>query len=361
MIPADGVLLNTMKRLRNAGIITSDLLLFPVMVFFLFHFSFLPYGMQQLYGQLRLMTGARPVPEVLEDAAVADSVKQKLQLIAEIRTFAFDELGLVKNENYTSFFDLKGEPPVYVVTACEPFKLKAYEWDFPVIGKLPYKGFFVKERALRERRAIRATGLDAYLGSASGWSTLGWMNDPVLSNMLDADEGNLAELIIHELTHGTLFVKDSAAFNENLASFVGYKGAMLFLEKKFGKDSPQQKQYAASREKEARVEKFMLAHAHVLDSLYKQMEKQTLPNAQRNKQKFAFYATMVQDARRDFSDDSLFAERLEKRLRRGKNAVLMNYVRYVGKQDDFESDFQKLAGGDLKKYVALLREKWPSL
>lgn len=350
-----------MKRIRYAGIVLGDFILFPVMVFCLFHFSFLPYGMQQLHGQLRLMTGARPVEEVFADASVPDSVKQRLRLVQEIRVFAFDKLGLVKNENYTSFFDLHGEPPVYVVTACEPFALRAHEWNFPVIGKMPYKGFFVKQRAINERRSLRAAGLDANLGSAGGWSTLGWMNDPVLSNMLQYDEGNLAELIIHELTHGTLYVKDSAAFNENLASFVGFKGAMLFLEYKFGKDSPQQQRYAASREKEARVEKFMLQHAHALDSLYRQMENQKQPAALRNEKRFLFFATMVIDARHDFPDDTLFARRLEKRLRKSQNAVLMNYVRYVGKQDDFETDFQTLAGGDLKTYVALLRKKWPSL
>ena len=36
---------------------------------------------------------------------------------------------------------------MWVVMASEPFALKPKEWKFPVIGSVPYKGFFKKERA----------------------------------------------------------------------------------------------------------------------------------------------------------------------------------------------------------------------
>ncbi len=43
--------------------------------------------------------------------------------------------------------------------------------------------------------------------------------------MLNRSEGDLANLIIHEMSHATIFVKDSVDFNENLATFIGDRGA----------------------------------------------------------------------------------------------------------------------------------------
>lgn len=99
---------------------------------------------------------------------------------------------------------------MYVVTACAPFAFQPRMWHFPVVGSFPYKGFFEKNKALAEAKKIKEEeGLEVSVRTAGGWSTLGWFKDPVLSNMLNRSEGDLANLIIHELTHGTLFVKDS--------------------------------------------------------------------------------------------------------------------------------------------------------
>jgi predicted aminopeptidase len=127
------------------------------------------------------------------------------------------------------------------------FQLKAYEWDFPLIGSFSYKGFFNYDQALEEEDKIRKNGYDTSIDEIAGWSTLGWFKDPVLSDMLDRSSGSLANLIIHELTHGTLYVKDNVDFNENLASFVGDKGALIFLRHKYGENSKEYHEYEQGR------------------------------------------------------------------------------------------------------------------
>jgi len=349
------------KYIRRTLYVTFDLLFFLALAGALWQLELLAYGMQQLSGQVRIIRGARPIDDVLKDAATPDSIKTNLELVKHIRAYAFDSVGLVRNENYTSFYDLKGQAPVYVVTACRPLKLEAHLWHFPVLGEVPYKGFFKRERARREVMRLRAAGWDAHLGTASGWSTLGWFKDPVLSNMLQYGEGDLAELLIHELTHGTLFVKDSVDFNENLASFVGYKGAIGFLAARYGENSPELQQYLRQRADDDVREEFMLRCSGRLDSLFAAQEKKQLANDVRLREKYAMYALFVREARALPLADTLFAERLERRLRRGGNAILMSFVRYGGKQDDFEKEFNEKFNGDLRKYVAWLREKWPSL
>src|SRR5690606_16862314 len=123
------------------------------------------------------------------------------------------------------------------------FALKPVEWKFPLLGSFPYKGFFEYDMALKEKAKLDGDSLDTNIGVVGGWSTLGWFKDPILSNMLLRSEGDLSDLIIHELTHGTLFVKDSVDFNENLATFIGKKGARRFLKQVFGVNSKEYIQY----------------------------------------------------------------------------------------------------------------------
>lgn len=345
-----------MSRFRFFRKVLSDLVFMTVIVLYLCFAPYVVYGLRMAKGQLTIVFGARPITEVLADPATADSVKTKLKLIQEIRQFAFDSIGLKPNENYTEFFDQHGKRLIYVVTACEPFALRPHQWHFPVLGDVPYKGFFIREKAEAEEQKMKSLGYDTDIGGASGWSTLGWFKDPVLSQMLNYDEGDLAELIIHELTHGTIFVKDSVDYNENLASFIGFKGALWFLESKYGKDSPQYREYLDGRHDEKVLSDFMLGCAHSLDSLYRNFPS-GCDQACKSKRKKEIFSQFVLDAKKlPLASDSLFPARFEKRMQKSGNTVFMVYVRYESKQTDFETEFIRYRG--LRTYMNALKTKF---
>jgi predicted aminopeptidase len=340
-------------RIRKFFLVLADLVFVPVLVFALFNVSLLVYGLKMGNGQLTIIRNARPISEVLTDAAVPDSVKAKLRLILEIREFAFTNLGLTRNENYTSYYDQQGRPIIYVVTACEKLSLTPHRWSYSLLGKMPYRGFFEKPPAEAEIKRLQAAGFDADLGGASGWSTLGWFNDPVLSQMLRYPEGELAELIIHELTHGTIFVTNNVEYNENLASFVGCKGAIAFLAQRYGSDSPQLAAYKQSLIDQRRREKFLISAARELDSLYKTFAP--APDtarclAMRNEVYTRICARAAQQG------DTLYAQRLRKRFEKSGNTVVMHALRYGEKQDDFETEFSRFR--NVAMYVAWLKEKF---
>ena len=343
-------------KFRYLRRIFSDIIFIPLVVFCIFQAQLVVYGLRMAQGQIHIVRNARPVEEVLADATVPDSVKTKLELVQEIRAFAFDSIGLSPNKNYTTFYDQKGQRLIYVVTASKPFAMEPHLWHFPVLGNVPYKGFFDPEKAKAEYFRLRAQGLDADIGGASGWSTLGFFKDPVLSQMLANDEGDLAELIIHELTHGTIFVKDDVEFNENLASFIGYKGAVWFLERKFGKDSKQMKNYLSGRHDDEVLEKFMLSCAHSLDSLYKANAKADVKQKQVLKRRMLILF-MLESKDLPLEMDAGFPGRFGRRVMKSGNAFFMQYVRYGAKQHDFEQDFLKY-NSDLRKYVSALKERY---
>lgn len=325
----------------------------------IWHFELLLYGFRQGKGQLKIISGARPVNEFLNDSAIPVSMKKKVRLVQEVKKFTVDSLGINPTENYTSVYDQKGKPVLWILTASKPYKLEEKTWTFPFLGTVSYKGFFNKELAVKESNELKENNWDTMIRTVDGWSTLGWFKDPILTGMLDRSTGRLVEVIIHELTHGTLFVKDSIEFNENLASFIGHKGALKFLKYKFGDKSIQLQNYIEEHEDIQLFEEHILRASNILDSVYNTFtatmedhEKQII------KEQIIFSIVSSLDTiqfnnRRKYRE--LFTDYFP------NNAYFMSFRRYGSRQEVFEKEFRQDFGGNLKKYLDFLKGKYPSL
>lgn len=347
---------------KKAGkIIKRSLLamLVIVMTLVFIYWELVVYGFRQGKGQLNIIWNARPVEEVMTDPAFPDSLKVKLNLIADVRKFAIDSLGLKDTENYKSLYDQKGQEIMWVVTACEPFRFKPKEWTFPILGAVPYKGFFVKERAIELRNQLDKAGWDTSIRNPGGWSTLGWFTDPILSGMLERSEGDLANLIIHEMVHATIFVKDSVDFNENLATFIGDRGAERFLAARYGVQSKELSDYTNLDKDFTRYSNHMLRGAQFLDSLYNTMkESDSLALKQKLKTEAIQKIVHTLDTL-TLLLHSKPSDRFKERL--PNNTYFMNMKRYQEKQDVFWSEFDNTFKSDLKDYIRYLSEKYPFL
>lgn len=287
----------------------------------------------------------------MSDSSTPDSTITKLKLISEIREFAIDSLGLHDSKNYTTFYDQQNKPLMWVVTGCMPYELKAKEWWFPVLGNVSYKGFFDPLKAKLEEEAIRREGYDTDVYSPSAWSTLGYFTDPILSNMLKRSPGRLAELIIHELTHATIYLESSVDFNENFATFVGEKGAELFLIHKFGSQSSELLQYRNFVEDENIYGNYMLQSAQLLDSLYSSFTPD-MTVEQKAKQKYRTIASiMLRISKLPLHNKERYKFDFEKNTL-PNNTEFMAYLRYRKNLDSFDSVFENQFNNDLIKLVS---------
>ncbi|GAA4415072.1 hypothetical protein GCM10023187_45240 [Nibrella viscosa] len=325
----------------------------------------LSYGWMQAKGQLKILWNTQPVEKVLANPAYPDSLKRKIELIQEIKRFAIDSIGLNPSGSYTTYYEQHGQPILWVITASEPYRLVAHQWSFPFLGTFSYKGFFEKPRAEKEEAELKKEGLDTRIGEVSAWSTLGFFNDPILSSMLERPVGRLAELIIHELTHGTLFIKNSLEYNENLADFVGEYGALRFMAQKYGKESTTYKAYLAERTYDERYDEHILRGTQTLDSLYRTFGSQT-PVAEKQRLKTAMIEQIVETV--DTLTDGqpkllqpLTKKRKKHRLKLPNNAYFVGYLTYRKQQNRFRAEFEERFNGDFKRYFSYLKETYPSL
>lgn len=195
------------------------------------------YLWQSAEGQAQLLLTGRPVSEILEDPTAAAQLKQQLRLVQQVKAFAETELKLKPTQNYSQYVDLKRNYLVMVLTGSPPLSFQSYTWWFPIVGTVPYKGFFDLEMGQAAQAELEAQGYETNFRAAPAYSTLGWFHDPLLSTMFGYGENYLINTVIHESVHATHWVPGEVTFNENMANFIGNQGVLAFYAQTYGQGS----------------------------------------------------------------------------------------------------------------------------
>ena len=202
------------------------------------------YLARAAWEEAKILARRRPIAAIIADGSVDERTRAKLALVLEARRFARDSLRLDVDGSFTTFSRLDRDTLVLVLSAAHRDRLKRYTWWFPIVGRVPYKGFFDFDAARAALAAMDSAGFDTYLRPAAAFSTLGWFDDPLLPTTLREDSLDLVNTVVHELTHSTFYAGGEAIFNESFANFAGARGAAAFYRSRGDT--------AAAREVEAR-------------------------------------------------------------------------------------------------------------
>lgn len=294
---------------------------------------------------------SRPIEKVLAEESISGDVGVMLSMVQEIRRYAVEEIGLEDNKNYTRYLELDRDYLVDVVSACTADSFTPYEWRFPFFGSFPYKGFYKPEDAQREASRLERMGLDVWVRQVDGFSTLGFFSDPIYSFMTEYSLFALAELIIHEQTHATVFVKNEIQLSEELATFVGREGALSFLRDRYGEDSEAYRQALASLSDWNRYRDRVLELYDELDTLYRSETDSQRISAEKQRIVEDFNQRLRSEAEELFQSDRFHSfEGIPV-----NNAYILSFVRYSQDLDIFYRLY-KARGCDLKATVEVLKQ-----
>jgi len=181
------------------------------------------------WSEARLLLRRQPIETVLGRPDLDPVLRQRLELAVAVRRFAAGPLRLRVGDTYTTYAAVDRDATVHVVSAARRDRLEAHTWWYPVVGRVPYRGFFQRSAAESLAAELAAQDLDVDVRPAVAFSTLGWFADPLLSTVVAEPPVDVAETVIHELFHATLYLPGEAAFNESAATFAGHRGAVAFF------------------------------------------------------------------------------------------------------------------------------------
>ncbi len=305
------------------------------------------YVLRGGWEQARILTSRRPIRAVVHDTTVDATTRHKLRLVLDARDFAERDLGLRAGSSYESFAQIYRDTLALNIVAVPEFELRWKTWWFPVVGHVPYKGFFDFDAARAEAAALAAEGYDVSVRPVSAFSTLGWFPDPIISTTLGLDSLTLVETVIHEITHSTYYATGRADFNESFANFVGSRGAIDFFCEAVGD--------AAACERARLAWQDTQVFGRFFHSMLDPLEE--------------VYASPLQDEEKRAAKRGVFVEAAERfeseykpQLQAGRygsldpawldNAWILSRMLYYTRLDEFESLYRR--SGSLKEAVELL-------
>ena len=226
------------------------------------------YYAQAVGGQFALARSSRPVGSLLADPQTPGDLRDRLALAGEIVAFARSEMGLDGGGSFRTYAALDRPYVVWNLFAAPPLSLQGRRWCYPVVGCVPYRGYFRRRAAERAAARLVAEGFETHVAGVPAYSTLGWFDDPLISTFIGWPEARFVELLIHEIAHRRIWVRDDLAFNESFADFAGEAGVRLWFEARGrGREF---RSHEADRNAWRRLMALLLATRDRLDAVYGQ-------------------------------------------------------------------------------------------
>jgi len=302
---------------------------------------------QQGLGQAKILIGRTRLDAALVDAALSPSQRGALRVLKDAQRFGIARLGLAGDDLYGTLYDTHGEPVAWNVSASHKDRFEARTWWFPIVGKVPYLGFFVRPEAEAEAERLRGEGLDVNLRGVGAYSTLGWFDDPVFTSGLGGDRFEVARLVLHEMAHATVFFAGEIGWNENFATLVGDQGVLEWLAARHGPDSAPVRAARRRLTAEAHFEAYMKSLVERLKSLY--------ASDVSSEEKLARRERVFEEGKRGLAEvlrQHPEAGRERWLEREWNNAVLLSFSRYRAQQGALRKALDERFGGDLSAFVA---------
>jgi predicted aminopeptidase len=302
------------------------------------------------YEEARILWNRKPIPQVIANPELAPDVRARLETVLAVRDFARDHLGLKVGGAYTTVSPVDRGAIVYVVMAAPRDSLQPYEWWFPIVGSVPYRGYFNQAEALALAKEMEAKGYDTMVRPAVAFSSLGFFDDPLLSNLLRLDKVELAGVIIHELFHRTYFLASNVIFDESAANYVGTRGAVDFFKQTEGDTAADTVAARGIYDSDRKFARFLLLAQGKLLRIY----TSDLSSAEKLKRREVAFEQIKADYAK-LKPTLSGLERFDLDKEPLNNAVLINYLIYFHDLDNFAA-LERINHGDLRATIERIIE-----
>lgn len=306
------------------------------------------YLVKMAWSQGRILLSSIPLREFTPAGPDSLTAIENLSRIEDIKRFSVNELGYEPTKHYARIYPDHGQTLLWVLSASEPYAVKAYEWTYPLLGRLSYKGFFNKQEALNEQQRLEDQGYDVMLSPVSAWSNLGYWPEPLMEKHLYKPKAVFCELLFHELFHSTFYAPGRVELNENLADFIAEKACIQYLKNDPGETG----RFLEKNRFRRKTADFMLSEAKALNRFYDSIRG--LPNRAELKQNRL--RSLSERITRFTNAPSGYRQGPGNELLQHRNAAFVPYLQYRSLYDSLDFVFNNFYKGLIKKMVRSLKQ-----
>jgi len=306
------------------------------------------YTIRQGASFLGYLNRAVPLETLATREGATEEDRLFVETVESIRRFATEYLGLDGVRNYTTYVAIDRNFLAAVVSATAADSFDRHYWWFPVVGRVPYKGFFNVRDARRERERLERRGLDVWVRGVGAFSTLGWFRDPLFTFMREYSVRELADLIIHERVHATVWLTNHPQFNEQLAQFVGVEGARQFMERM----GIQEDEEALAKRRADRTVYFAFLQGLIAE--LEAMFASTEPREERLRRRDEIIQAAQARFEADF-DELFYTDTFRFFIDLPVNNAYLDLFRLYHEEDHFFRDLFERSGSDLPAFIAAAR------
>ncbi|MFM1849147.1 MAG: hypothetical protein RL417_2621 [Pseudomonadota bacterium] len=300
------------------------------------------YVVEAAYTHSKILLGRERIEGVIADPQTPAEERAKLETVLAARRFAGD-IGLDPGNSFTQYSRVDGEVLAWIVAGAKPTEFELHTWWFPIVGTVPYKGYFDRPDAEAEAKRLEGKGFETWVRGTEAFSTLGWFNDPVLSTTLRHDHTSIANTVIHESVHSTVWIPNHVDFNESLANFIGFRGNVDFA-RSLAPASPERISAAETGfARELEIGDAVTRLYAVLDDLY----KSELPEAAKLAQRAEIFEREISPVRSRYPGLRI--------LKSINNAEIIQLKLYLTALPDFAALFER-SEGDWRRFLDKIRE-----
>ena len=107
------------------------------------------YVLRAAFEQSKILLAREPIEEVLESSEISEETRLKLKIARDARVFA-NQMDLKVGGAFSDYVDVQREVLTWVVVGAKKDSFQLHSWWFPIVGSVPYKGFFDKDDAVKE-------------------------------------------------------------------------------------------------------------------------------------------------------------------------------------------------------------------
>ena len=296
--------------------------------------------------QIHQIWSRQKILDIIHNRSEDEATIQSLELIQQLKSFGVQNIALSSDSGFEYYVKLNRKEVGWNVSASYPLEFKSYTWWFPIAGEVPYKGYFDLGLAQEEEQYLKNLGLDTRLRITGGYSTLGWLSDPVFSTQIEWSKPDIAGLVFHEMAHATYYLPGDSTFNESYAEFVERKAVELYFNDKSNSD------YRDWQDKKSKRIKSFALIKDTADEL-KAVYESELPNEKKLQLKQEIISAFKQKALRDnYVPNKSRQKFIDKNW---NNEDFIGAIRYKSGGKYFNDKFLQ-AKGDFSVFHELIKE-----